>query len=129
MKVTVLLSVCMCNQYHSDAMTCCKLVRCLVPSREVPHSVVLRALCSMGPLPVSLRLVLFKWIVLVYDVIDNTAPLRKVYDVIIHYIQYDGLRQIVCQLLCYITTRDDGEREFGGFMVTFQFIALPSPTH
>lgn len=93
----------------SDASTRIRLVRCLVPRGDVPHSAVLNALGSMGHLPISLRLLLFRWIVLVYDIIDDKAPLHHVYDVIFHYIQYDGLRQIVCQLLCYITTREDGE--------------------
>ena len=74
----------------------------------MPHSAVLDALGSMNQLSTSLRKLLFKWIVLVYDLIDDKAPLGYVYDVIFHYVQYDSLRPIVCQLLCYITTRKDG---------------------
>ena len=64
----------------------------------------------MGQLPPSLRQLLFKWLVLVYDIVDNKAPLHQVYDVILRYVQYDDLRQTVCQLLCYLTTREDGKR-------------------
>lgn len=63
----------------------------------------------MNQLPPSLKQLLFKWIVLVYDIIDNKTVLGYIYDVILHYIQYDSLRPIVCQLLCYITSRKDGE--------------------
>lgn len=95
--------------FSADTQTQCRLVRCLIPSQDVPHSIVLQVLGSMGQLPPSLKQILFKWIVLVYDIIDNKAPIGCVYDVILHYIQYDSLRPIVCQLLCYITSRKDGE--------------------
>lgn len=93
----------------ADAQTQCRLVRCLIPSQDVPHSAVLEALGSMGQLAPSLKQLLFKWMVLVYDLIDNKAPLGYLYDIILHYIQYDSLRPIVCQLLCYMTSRRDGE--------------------
>ena len=94
---------------YAGVLVLCRLVRCLIPSHDVPHSAVLHALGSMGQLPPSLKQLLFKWIVLVYDIIDNKAPLHKVYDVIFHHIQYDSLRPIVCQLLCYLTSREDGK--------------------
>ena len=93
----------------TDTRLRCRLARCLIPSQEVPVSTVIHALGCMGRLPSSLRELLFKWMIIVYDIIDNKAPLRHVYDVILHYIQYDSLRQTVCQLLCYLTTRADGE--------------------
>ena len=72
----------------------------------------------MGRLPSSLRELLFKWVIIIYDIIDNKAPLRHVYDVILHYIQYDSLRQVVCQLLCYLTTREEGECAWTAVMQT-----------
>lgn len=63
----------------------------------------------MGGLPLSLMKLLFQWIVLVYDIIEGQGnTLHALYDVIMHYTQYDELRSIVCQLLCYLTRREDG---------------------
>lgn len=64
----------------------------------------------MGGQPLSLKKLLFQWIVLVYDIIEGRGTtLHALYDVILYYVQYDELRSIVCQLLCYLTRREDGE--------------------
>ena len=94
---------------HADAPFRCRVVRCLIPKSTVPCSAVLSLLGSLNVLPLSLQQLVFKWIILVYDLIDDRDILHTVYDGLFYYLQYDALRPLVCQLLCYLTSRQDGE--------------------
>lgn len=69
----------------------------------------MRALCSMRMLPLSLQLLLFRWMVLVFDVVDDPKRFLSLYDIIFQYLGYDELRPSVCQLLCYMTKRKHGK--------------------
>lgn len=85
------------------------IVRCLIPKTTVPVSALLHCLGSMHALPSSFQLILFRWMVLVYDLVDNMADFLATYDIIFRYLQYDSLRPTVSQLLCYMTTREHGK--------------------
>ena len=86
-----------------------QVLRCLVPRTTVPVVVLFCALGSMRKQPLPLQLVLFRWMVLVIDLVDQRDHLQAMYDVIFQYLGYDELRAPVCQLLCYMTTRSHGK--------------------
>ncbi len=73
--------------------------------------------------------VLLRWLVLTFDLIDDPAPLHSLYTAVFYYLQVDDLvsqgiplfskytcnyvpsvsqRPTVCQLLCFLTRREDG---------------------
>lgn len=85
-----------------------RVLRCLIPRTTVPLFVIFRALSSMRMLSNALRTVLFRWMVLVYDLVDRKDQLRVIYDGVLQYLGYDDLRASACQLLCYMTTRSHG---------------------
>ena len=80
-----------------------RLIRSLLPHSHVPCLCVLKLLASLRNLPFSLQELILQWTVLVFDYIDDITPLRKVYDAVFYFLQYDNLRATVCQLLCYLT--------------------------
>ena len=84
------------------------LVRCLIPRTTVPMSAVFQCLGSMHVQPGSLQRALFRWLVLVFDLLEDGRSLTATYDLIFHFLQYDSLRPAVAQLLCYMTTREHG---------------------
>lgn len=85
-----------------------RVIRCLIPRSTVPHSAVLKALGCMTSLPSSpLQQLLFRWIVLTFDLVDDRGPLHAVYTAVFYFLQMDDLRPTVCQLLCYLTRRED----------------------
>jgi hypothetical protein len=86
-----------------------KILRCLIPRTTVPLLVVFRALAAVRGLPHPLRILLFRWMVLVYDLVDRREQLRVIYDGFFQFLGYDDLRVSVCQLLCYMTTGSHGE--------------------
>ena len=71
----------------------------------MPFKVVLRLLAALRSLPLSVQQLLLRWIVLTFDLVNDIAPLRAVYDVVFYHLQVDELRSVVCQLLCYLTAR------------------------
>lgn len=85
-----------------------KVLRCLIPRTTVPPVVFIRALSRMRSQQHSLRQLLFKWMVLTFDLVERKESLRAMYDVIFQYLGYDELRGPACQLLCYMTTRNHG---------------------
>lgn len=71
----------------------------------MPFKAILKVFAALRSLPLSVQQLLLRWIVLTFDLVDDIAPLRAVYDVMFYHLQVDELRSVVCQLLCYLTTR------------------------
>lgn len=89
-----------------------RVLRCLVPRTTVPVVVLFCALGSMRTQSLPLKLLLFRWMVLIIDLVEQRDRLQAMYDVIFQYLGYDELRAPVCQLLCYMTTRNHGKDTF-----------------
>ena len=85
----------LCRLSPSGIPSRSRVVRCLIPRSTISCSSALRALSGLKGLPISLQHLLFRWIVLVFDVIDDTAPLHAVYNIIMHYIQMDDLVSLI----------------------------------
>ena len=95
------------GKYGGSEQTRARVILCLVPRTLVPYLAVLRALGCMGTLERSLQQLLFKWIVDVYYLVENHAPVHAVYNAVFLYIDYEHLRPVVCQFLCYLTRKSD----------------------
>jgi len=68
-----------------------RAVRCLIPRSSVPCSAALRVLGGMKRFSLSLQHLVLRWILLVFDAIDDTTPLNAVYNIVMYYIQVDDL--------------------------------------
>ena len=87
------------------ASTLSRIIRTLLPQSQVPFQAILQILAALRSLPFSVQQLLLRWTVLVFDLVDDIAPLRSVYDAVFYHLQVDELRSVVCQLLCYLTAR------------------------
>jgi centromere protein I len=92
---------------NTNSVLLTRAVRCLIPRDSVPCASVLRLLGSLKGHTLSLQLLIIRWIILVYDIIDDRSSLQEIYGVLFYYLQFDDLRPVVCQLLCYMTRRCD----------------------
>ena len=68
-----------------------RVVRSLIPRTSVPSSAVLQLLGSQKGQTLSLQLLIIRWIVLIYDIIDNKADVHAIYGIIFYYLQNDEL--------------------------------------
>lgn len=90
-----------------------KFVKCLIPSSKVPQSVVVRVLSWIStriftnPGPSNLHSILLRWILLIYDHIDNLDQLHSLYDIIFLFINSCLLMPHVCHLLYMLTRKQD----------------------
>lgn len=66
---------------------------------------MLKVLGGLHQLPIAVQQLLLRWLVLAFDLIDDLAPLRAVYDAVLYLLHFDELRPTVSQLLCLLTDR------------------------
>ena len=89
-----------------------RAVRCLIPRSSVPCSAALRLLGGMKRFSLSLQHLVLRWIVLVFDTIDDATPLHAVYSIIMYYIQVDDLVRTSGTLLDDIKTLTSTSTDF-----------------
>ena len=77
----------------ADSVLLTRAVRCLIPRDSVPCVSVLRLLGSLKGHTLSLQLLVIRWIILVYDTIDDRSSLHGIYGVLFYYLQFDDLVQ------------------------------------
>ncbi|CAI2174606.1 2651_t:CDS:10 [Funneliformis geosporum] len=70
------------------------LIKVLLPRKSISNFLVIKVLGSLGNkiLKYNIQALLLRWIIIVYNVIEDHSELLKFYGVIIHYIEYDTLR-------------------------------------
>lgn len=84
-----------------------RLVKSLYPKTVVPEKAIVSVLGILGTKKsAAFKLGLLKWIVLVDDYLESKKVLSQLYGVLFHYLAYDPLRPILCQILYQITKRD-----------------------
>ncbi|XP_065886985.1 centromere protein I-like isoform X2 [Dysidea avara] len=97
------------NHQKGGAWLNARIVRSLIPTTNVPSSAALKAICyiGLGRIPMNTKVLLLKWVILVYHFIDNLTPLQSLYGAIINHVTVDDLRPLICQLLYYLTRQED----------------------
>ena len=73
----------------------------------MPESVVITLLGGFSRLPHNVQAHVLKWLVIVYDTMESHAALHRLYTVLFHFLDYDQLRPLICQLLARLTRRED----------------------
>ena len=64
----------------------------MIPRNSVPSEVVVQLLGAFGNFSHNMRQSILKWIILVFDLIDQKEILHKMYAVFFHYLAYETLR-------------------------------------
>lgn len=92
-----------------DQGTTTTLVKNLYPLERVPSNVATQVVCCLGPTTnkpsTATQALLLRWLVLVYDSLDDRAHLSKLYAVLFNYLDMISLRKPLCHLLSLITRR------------------------
>ncbi|KAM5486895.1 hypothetical protein McanCB56680_001303 [Microsporum canis] len=94
---------------HLDQSTVTSIVKNLYPAERVPSKIVARVICSLGatkskPSPATQNLLL-RWLLLVYDSLEDQAHLGKFYSILFDNLDMISLRRPICHILSLITRR------------------------
>ncbi|KAI9646770.1 hypothetical protein NHQ30_004769 [Ciborinia camelliae] len=85
------------------------LIRNLYPASKVPDAIVIKVVGSLGhgqaKPAYAAQAALLKWIVLVYDVLENQKILSQLYAVLFNLLDTIALRSQLCHVLSLITRR------------------------
>jgi len=84
-----------------------KLLKCLVPRERVQEESIIQLLGAFGSFSLGLRAAVLQWIVVVYDLLASTTVLHSLYGVLFHYLDFETLRPLLCNLLYRLTRRED----------------------
>ncbi|KAI9158681.1 Centromere protein I [Paramyrothecium foliicola] len=94
---------------HLDQASLNTIIRSLYPASEVPRSLTLRILASLGhgELKPSLNIqaALLRWLIMVYHLLEKPATLSQAYPVLFNLLDTAALRPHLCHLLALITRR------------------------
>ncbi|OJZ86110.1 hypothetical protein ASPFODRAFT_61444 [Aspergillus luchuensis CBS 106.47] len=92
-----------------DQGTVTTLVKNLYPLERVSSKLITRVVCCLGPAKTkpspATQALLVRWLILVYDYLDDKTHLAKLYAVLFNYLDMISLRKPLCQLLSFITRR------------------------
>ncbi|XP_071511288.1 centromere protein I-like [Diadema antillarum] len=89
--------------------TSSRLVKSLIPSVYVPEEAAVQCIswmCTNKPSH-DLQALLLKWIILTFDLLDNTEQLHALYGIIFYFIENDTICPHACHLLYLLTRRED----------------------
>ena len=94
---------------HLGQGTTTTLIKNLYPLERVPSKLVTQIVCSLGtagnkPSPATQSLLL-RWLILVFDFLDERAHLSKLYAVLFNHLTISSLRKPLCHILSFITRR------------------------
>lgn len=92
---------------------CVRVLKFLIPATVVPQEAVVRAVAwlCVGKIPASTQVLLLKWVLTVFDMIDSKDNLRAIYGFIFSFVADENLSPFICHLL-YLLTRRESVRPF-----------------
>ena len=92
-----------------DQTTVTTIVKNLYPLEAVPSKLVTRVVCALGPSKnkpsAATQTLLLRWLILVYDYLEDRSHLSKLYSVLFNFLDMISLRKPLCHLLSIITRR------------------------
>jgi len=86
-----------------------KLIKCLIPQRSVPSSAVVMAVSRIctNKLSISIKGLLLRWIVIIFNLIDELKDVHSLYGIFFLFLESDILCPHICHLLFYLTRKED----------------------
>ncbi|KAL2844672.1 Mis6-domain-containing protein [Aspergillus pseudodeflectus] len=92
-----------------DQGTLTTLVKNLYPSERIASKLVTQVVCCLGPTKnkpsPATQALLLRWLILVYDLLEDRSHLSKLYAVLFNHLDMLSLRKPLCHLLSFITRR------------------------
>ncbi|KAJ0425328.1 Mis6-domain-containing protein [Aspergillus carlsbadensis] len=92
-----------------DQGTIATLIKNLYPSERVASELVTQVVCCLGPTKnkpsPATQALLLRWLILVYDLLEDRSHLLKLYAVLFNHLDMLSLRKPLCHLLSFITRR------------------------
>lgn len=94
---------------HLDQNTLTSIIKNLYPSKKVSSDIVAKIVCSLGPnktkpSPATQNLLL-RWLILVYEDLEDSSCLSRLYSVLFDHLDMISLRRSLCHLLSLVTRR------------------------
>ena len=94
---------------HLDQTTVTTLIKNLYPQERVSSSIITKIVCSLGPTKLKPSLatqtLLSQWLLLIYDFLEESAILSRLYSVLFNMLDMISLRRPLCHILSLITRR------------------------
>ncbi|PYI22601.1 Mis6 domain protein [Aspergillus violaceofuscus CBS 115571] len=94
---------------HLDQGTITTLIKNLYPQERISSKIVTQVVCCLGPAKTkpspATQTLLLRWLILVYDFLDDRSHLSKLYAVLFNHLDMISLRKPLCHLLSLITRR------------------------
>nr|XP_006811369.1 PREDICTED: centromere protein I-like [Saccoglossus kowalevskii] len=86
-----------------------RLIRSLIPAAHVPHNAVVFAVSSLSAKNISdnMKCLFVRWMVLIYEYVDNKDTLHSLYGILFLFLDSDILCVHICRLLYLMTQRGD----------------------
>ncbi|EAA58129.1 hypothetical protein AN6600.2 [Aspergillus nidulans FGSC A4] len=92
-----------------DQGTTTILIKNLYPSERIASKLITQVVCCLGPTKnkpsPATQALLLRWLILVYEFIDDRSHLSKLYAVLFNHLDMISLRKPLCHILSYITRR------------------------
>ncbi|KAL4954969.1 Mis6-domain-containing protein [Aspergillus filifer] len=94
---------------HLDQGTITTLIKNLYPSERIADKLITQVVCCLGPTKnkpsPAIQALLLRWLILVYDFLENRSHLSKLYAVLFNHLDMISLRKPLCHILSFITRR------------------------
>ncbi|KAJ5242116.1 uncharacterized protein N7469_000443 [Penicillium citrinum] len=99
--------LCVKNSLDQGSVT--SLVKNIYPRERLSSKLVTRVVCCLGPSKAkpspATQALLVRWLIVVYDLLEEKGHLGKLYAVLFNYLDMISLRKPLCHLLSLITRR------------------------
>ena len=99
----------LCTRNNLDQGSVTSLVKNLYPRERVSSKLVTRVVCCLGPSKAkpspATQALLVRWLIVVYDLLEENGHLGKLYAVLFNHLDMISLRKPLCHLLSLITRR------------------------
>ncbi|CAG8433086.1 10715_t:CDS:10 [Diversispora eburnea] len=105
-QLTEIIEIILSGKYDDEDTR--KFIKFLIPRTKVPIKLIIKIFGSLGDRNIKLKIqvLLLRWIILVYNILEDHSELYKFYGVLFHYMDYDTLRPSLCHLLWLMTQRE-----------------------
>ncbi|KAL4927472.1 Mis6 domain protein [Aspergillus undulatus] len=94
---------------HLDQGTITTITKNLYPSERIADKLITQVVCCLGPTKnkpsPATQALLLRWLILVYDFLENRSHLSKLYAVLFNHLDMISLRKPLCHILSFITRR------------------------
>ncbi|KAL4918075.1 Mis6-domain-containing protein [Aspergillus aurantiobrunneus] len=92
-----------------DQGTITTLIKNLYPAERIASRLITQVVCCLGPTKnkpsPATQALLLRWLILVYDFLDDRSHLSKLYAVLFNHLDMISLRKPLCHILSFITRR------------------------